>query len=28
LAEDLESYLLSWKRSDDLPKWDITIMPH
>jgi transposase len=27
LAEDLESYLPFWQRSEDLPKWDITIVP-
>jgi hypothetical protein len=27
LAEDLESYLPFWQRSQDLPKWDITIVP-
>lgn len=26
-AEDLESYLPFWLRSDELPKWDITIIP-
>jgi hypothetical protein len=26
-AENLESYLPFWLRSEDLPKWDITIIP-
>lgn len=27
LAEELESYLPFWKRSENLPKWDVTILP-
>jgi hypothetical protein len=27
LAEELESYLSCWQRSESLPKWDITISP-
>ena len=27
LPKELESYQLSWCRSETLPKWDITIVP-
>jgi hypothetical protein len=27
LTEDLEPYLSFWQRSEDLPKWDVTIIP-